>query len=41
MSLIRQEDRVIAVRVNGMWTLPGAIQRPGESEEDAQARGLL
>jgi len=45
MTLIRDEDgaagsKILACKVAQHWTLPGAIFKPGESEEDCQARGL-
>lgn len=41
MSLVKQNDgHLLAVKVGGKWTLPGAVSKPGELEEDCQRRGL-
>lgn len=47
MSLIRHDGGLLAVKVHSrrsgglVWTLPGAVTRPGESEEDCLERGLF
>lgn len=41
MSLVRRGDgKILAVKVQNKWTLPGAVFKPGETEEDCQRRGL-
>ena len=41
MALVKQDDGcLLAVWVQGQWTLPGAVMLPSETQEQALSRGL-
>lgn len=41
MTLVVEHGRILAIPVGPHWTLPGAVLRLGETDEDGQKRGLL
>ena len=41
LSLVRQDGRILAIRMGDFWTLPGALMQPGEPEEEVRKHGLL